>query len=94
MDVAKSLPASVGSIVATAAKLQFVSGMHTALVIGAGVVLHAAIYRLRLPAGASWRRPRVGRGAANGFASLNLSAVPKGASSSTAEAALLKLSIQ
>ena len=71
VGLAKSLPASVGTIVATAAKLQFVSGMRTALVIGAGVVLIAAIDRLvYLPARAEAMPVKPVQGPADGFASL------------------------
>ncbi len=93
MDLAKSLPASVGSVVATAAKLQFVSGMHTALVIGAGVVLIAAIIVfVYLPARAGDARESV-EGALDGLASLTF-AEAEGVLEVDAEASLLRAETQ
>ncbi len=93
MDLAKSLPASVGSAVATAAKLQFVSGMHTALVIGAGVVLIAAIIVfVYLPARAGDARESV-EGPLDGLASLTF-AEAEGVLEVDAEASLLRAETQ
>jgi MFS transporter, DHA2 family, multidrug resistance protein len=89
IDVAKSLPTSVGALVASAAKVQFVSGLRTSLVIGAIVVLVAAIIVLvYLPARAGDPREDV-EGAADGMASLTY-AVAEGALETDAAAVLLK----
>jgi EmrB/QacA subfamily drug resistance transporter len=89
VEVAKSLPASIGAAVATAAKLQFVSGLRSALVIGAAVVVVAAIIvLLYLPARAGDAREDV-EGAADGMASLTY-AVAEGALEVDAAALALK----
>jgi EmrB/QacA subfamily drug resistance transporter len=78
VDLARSLPASIGSAVEQAAKLEFVSGMRSALLIGAGVVLIAALIVLvYLPARAGDAREAV-EGPADGMASLTF-AVAEGA---------------
>jgi hypothetical protein len=89
VGLAKSLPLSIRSVVATAAKLQFVSGLRSALVIGAGVVLVAAVIVLvYLPARAGDAREPL-EGPADGMASLTY-AVAEGALETDAAALALK----
>jgi EmrB/QacA subfamily drug resistance transporter len=70
IDLAKTLPTSVGAVVVATAKLQYVHGLRTALLVGAGVVLAAAvIVFIFLPARATDAREPV-EGALDGIASL------------------------
>jgi len=70
IDLAKTLPTSVGGVVVATAKLQYVHGLRTALLVATGVVLAAAaIVLIFLPARAGDAREPV-EGPLDGLASL------------------------